>query len=372
MISLDKEKISQIYWQTALKYNNVLNDLELGKLGREYLTSRGFTLELANSFMVGFAPLVAGKQFLYASMTATETLGAIEGLISGVLTLNKEKGLITDYFGSGRIILPIFENGKITTFSARSIFPDTKLRYKTLKSGRMGLFNSIVLKENHPKIYICEGIIDSLSLISMGFPAIGILGLKTFGKEHLSLFDGFTGEIVFCFDNDSNEVGQNSIYNIAKLFYEYGLEKLYFKNLPKLDEEKKMDLNMFHVKHSSKAFLEFLKLKQIEVDKNKLFKLINEDREKNQSTKFFETTDIDIISVIGKFTELSSDGNGRARCVCPFSDHSDNTPSFVVYINENRFKCYGCGRYGNAAGFLSDYLGISYKQAMEKIYMGDY
>ena len=40
---------------------------------------------------------------------------------------------------------------------------------------------------------------------------------------------------------------------------------------------------------------------------------------------------------------------------CPFPDHNDNNPSFMVH---NRgYKCYGCGKNGNYWQFLKDYNG---------------
>lgn len=38
---------------------------------------------------------------------------------------------------------------------------------------------------------------------------------------------------------------------------------------------------------------------------------------------------------------------------CPFPDHEDNTPSFMVY--PTGYKCHGCGRKGNYFQFLKDY-----------------
>ncbi len=40
-------------------------------------------------------------------------------------------------------------------------------------------------------------------------------------------------------------------------------------------------------------------------------------------------------------------GNGRllAHCVAP--DHEDRTPSMTVYTDSQRFRCYGCGLFGD-------------------------
>lgn len=47
------------------------------------------------------------------------------------------------------------------------------------------------------------------------------------------------------------------------------------------------------------------------------------------------------------YGEFRLAGAGRlcGRCVSP--DHEDKTPSMHVYTDDQRFKCYGCGEYGD-------------------------
>ncbi len=45
---------------------------------------------------------------------------------------------------------------------------------------------------------------------------------------------------------------------------------------------------------------------------------------------------------------------------CPFPDHQDNNPSFVVY--DSGYKCYGCDRKGNYWQFLKDRRNMSDSQ----------
>ena len=50
---------------------------------------------------------------------------------------------------------------------------------------------------------------------------------------------------------------------------------------------------------------------------------------------------------------------GRYRCICPFPDHKDSIPSFVIMNGdgENWFKCFGCNRFGGPIKFLQEYHG---------------
>jgi len=45
---------------------------------------------------------------------------------------------------------------------------------------------------------------------------------------------------------------------------------------------------------------------------------------------------------------------------CPFKDHKDNNPSFMVH--KTGYKCYGCQRQGNYWQFLKDYYGWTNEQ----------
>jgi DNA primase len=58
---------------------------------------------------------------------------------------------------------------------------------------------------------------------------------------------------------------------------------------------------------------------------------------------------IDPIEVIGRRIELRKTGTSFSA-PCPF--HSDRTPSFRVYPDSKRFKCFGCGARGDAFEFL--------------------
>jgi DNA primase len=58
---------------------------------------------------------------------------------------------------------------------------------------------------------------------------------------------------------------------------------------------------------------------------------------------------VDPVAVIGKRVELRRTGSSfSARC--PF--HADRTPSFRVFPDSRRFKCFGCGARGDAFEFL--------------------
>lgn len=51
--------------------------------------------------------------------------------------------------------------------------------------------------------------------------------------------------------------------------------------------------------------------------------------------------------------------------VCPF--HADSDPSFVVFEEKNRAKCFGCGWTGDQIHFVRTVLDIPFKEAIEAL-----
>ncbi len=71
-----------------------------------------------------------------------------------------------------------------------------------------------------------------------------------------------------------------------------------------------------------------------------------------------------VYDVISEYLDLKKVGNSYSA-LCPF--HSEKTPSFYVSPQKNIWKCFGCGKSGNAISFLMEYEGLSYSQAIEKL-----
>src|SRR5689334_634165 len=60
-------------------------------------------------------------------------------------------------------------------------------------------------------------------------------------------------------------------------------------------------------------------------------------------------TRIDAVAVIGRHTTLRKSG-GSFVGACPF--HAEKNPSFRVYAEKKRFRCYGCGAHGDVFEFI--------------------
>src|SRR5690242_12872804 len=55
----------------------------------------------------------------------------------------------------------------------------------------------------------------------------------------------------------------------------------------------------------------------------------------------------------------------RLQANCPFPNHEDSTPSFVIYRGSRTFRCFGCGIGGDVFDFLQHYHGWSFRQAFD-------
>ena len=69
-----------------------------------------------------------------------------------------------------------------------------------------------------------------------------------------------------------------------------------------------------------------------------------------------------ITDVIGEFVTLRKRGVNYLG-LCPF--HNEKTPSFTVSPAKGIFKCFGCGKGGNAVNFIMEHESLSYPEALK-------
>ena len=64
------------------------------------------------------------------------------------------------------------------------------------------------------------------------------------------------------------------------------------------------------------------------------------------------TSRIDIVEIVGEYVKLKKRGANYLGN-CPF--HNEKSPSFTVSPSKEIYKCFGCGKSGNAIGFLMEH-----------------
>ncbi len=75
-------------------------------------------------------------------------------------------------------------------------------------------------------------------------------------------------------------------------------------------------------------------------------------------------TRVDIVDVIGARVQLKKSG-GNHKGLCPF--HTEKTPSFNVNQDRQFYHCFGCEAHGTAIGFLMEYDGLTFPEAIESL-----
>lgn len=73
---------------------------------------------------------------------------------------------------------------------------------------------------------------------------------------------------------------------------------------------------------------------------------------------------VNIEDIVGKYVKLKKNSGGAVG-LCPF--HNEKTPSFNVKKDKNMFKCFGCGKGGNAIDFVSLYENVGFVDAVRKV-----
>jgi DNA primase len=72
----------------------------------------------------------------------------------------------------------------------------------------------------------------------------------------------------------------------------------------------------------------------------------------------------DIVQLVGRRVKLIRKGRVFWGC-CPF--HKEKTPSFKVENERRNFKCFGCGKGGDAFRWLMETEGLSFPESVERL-----
>jgi len=72
----------------------------------------------------------------------------------------------------------------------------------------------------------------------------------------------------------------------------------------------------------------------------------------------------DLVRIIEPYAPLKKKGSNWMAC-CPF--HQEKTPSFSVNPSKGFYKCFGCGKGGNAFTFLMEMEGLNFPEAVQRV-----
>ena len=72
----------------------------------------------------------------------------------------------------------------------------------------------------------------------------------------------------------------------------------------------------------------------------------------------------DVVEIVGRYVQLKK-GGANFMGLCPF--HGEKSPSFSVSPAKQFYHCFGCGKNGNAIGFLMDHAGMTFIEAVKDL-----
>ncbi len=72
----------------------------------------------------------------------------------------------------------------------------------------------------------------------------------------------------------------------------------------------------------------------------------------------------DVVEIVGRAVQLKK-GGANFMGLCPF--HAEKSPSFTVSPSKQFYHCFGCGKHGNAIGFLMEHAGMNFVEAVKDL-----
>jgi len=76
---------------------------------------------------------------------------------------------------------------------------------------------------------------------------------------------------------------------------------------------------------------------------------------------------VDIVDVVGRYVQLKKTG-ANFQGLCPF--HNEKSPSFTVSPTKQFYHCFGCSAHGTSIGFLMEYSGMGFVDAVKDLAQG--
>jgi DNA primase len=123
--------------------------------------------------------------------------------------------------------------GKAVYMQARAIDADAKPKELSMSGPIPIPYNCRILDGEPGQIYLCEGVIDTLTLIEQGFPAVGVPGAANFKSAWAEMFRNKTVHVAF----DPDAPGESGAIKTMEILHAHGIEARRFA------PPKGMDLN---------------------------------------------------------------------------------------------------------------------------------
>jgi len=225
-----KEVLYRIHEELAQFYRRCLLQTKAAAGAREYLQQRQLSDEVAEEFMIGYAPNRWDSVLQWAQKHdfSTEQLETC-----GLIVRSTRENARSEFYDRfrGRLMFPIRdEQSRVIAFSGRALESDEKTA-KYVNSPETPLFRkSRVLyaleKARHSIVQareaiVCEGQIDVIRCHAAGIDTAVACQGTAFTDEHSRILKRYADSVVIVFDPD--KAGQDAAIRTATVFMDAGL-----------------------------------------------------------------------------------------------------------------------------------------------------
>jgi DNA primase len=221
-----RQRLLKVHADAAQWFHENLIKREVGKAAREYLRSRGITVEIAKRWQLGYAP---DEWDAFGSWARSRDYDVRDLIASGLVKVKDD----SDPTGSqrsvsaqgtahatasydrfrGRIMFPICNDvGEVIAFSGRRL-QNEEGAAKYLNSPETALFRkgSVLFGLDKSKralieadcAVVCEGQLDLISLFESGITNVVAPQGTAFTEGQARILKRFVNEVVLCFDADT-------------------------------------------------------------------------------------------------------------------------------------------------------------------------
>jgi DNA primase len=204
---IEAHRQAQDFYSERLRHDS-------GAQARAFLAERGFRVEDADQFGVGYSPAAWDELTrLLRARGFTE-----DELVKAGLARRTSRGTLIDMF-RGRLMWPIRDlTGETIAFGARKLNPEDEPKYlntpetQIFKKSQV-LYGADLAKREIAKrrqAVIVEGYTDVMACHLSGVPTAVATSGTSFGEDHVKILrrlimdtDGSAGEVIFTFDGDA-------------------------------------------------------------------------------------------------------------------------------------------------------------------------
>lgn len=222
--TMSRRRVYDMNLEAAKFFRQSLFDSEVGKVGMEYLKSRGLSSATIKHFGLGFSPNDFGQLTKYMHSKGYSDEELIEGFLCGK---SQKTGRAYDYFRN-RVMFPIIDvTGNVIAFGGR-VMDDSKPKYLNssdtpgFKKSRNLFALNYAKNSCAEQLLLCEGYMDVIACHAAGFTnAVATLG-TAITPEQARIMAKYTKKVVISYDNDA--AGQKAANRAMQLLSEVGLD----------------------------------------------------------------------------------------------------------------------------------------------------